>query len=39
MAAKVVKTGRPFCVKLRGKHRTLLEQVLFALKEFKPPPI
>ena len=39
MAAKVVKTGRQLFVKLKEKHRTLLEQVLTALKEFKPPPI
>ena len=39
MAAKVVKTGRQLFVKLKEKHRTLLEQVLTALKEFKSPPI
>ena len=39
MAAKVVKTGRQLYVKLKEKHRTLLEQVLLALKEFEPPPI
>lgn len=39
MAAKVVKTGRQWFVKLKEKHRTLLEQVLIALKAFKPPPI
>jgi len=39
MAAKVVKTGRQLFVKLREKHRILLEQVLIALKEFDPPPI
>lgn len=39
MAAKVVKTGRQLFVKLKEKHKTLLEQVLLALKEFKPPPI
>jgi hypothetical protein len=39
MAAKVVRTGRQLFVKLQDKHRTLLEQVLFALKEFEPPPI
>jgi hypothetical protein len=39
MAAKVVKTGRQLFVKLKEKHRTLLEQVLLALKEFEPPPI
>jgi len=39
MAAKVVKTGRQLFVKLKENHRTLLEQVLIALKEFEPPPI
>lgn len=39
MAAKVVKTGRQLFVKLKEKHRTLLEQVLIALKEFEPPSI
>ncbi len=39
IAAKVVKTGRQLLVKLKEKHRTLLEQVLMALKEFEPPPI
>ncbi len=39
IAAKVVKTGRQLFVKLKEKHRTLLEQVLIALKEFEPPPI
>jgi len=39
MAAKVVKTGRQLFVRLKEKHRTLLEQVLTALKEFKSPPI
>ncbi len=39
IAAKVVKTGRQLFVKMQEKHRTLLEQVLFALKEFEPPPI
>ena len=39
MAAKVVKMGRQLLVKLRENHRTLLEQVLIALKEFEPPPI
>ncbi|MCF6218308.1 MAG: hypothetical protein L3J94_06030 [Gammaproteobacteria bacterium] len=33
MAAKVVKTGRQLFVKLKEKHRTLLEQVLAALNE------
>ena len=36
---KVVKTGRQLFVKLQEKHQMLLEQVLIALKEFKPPPI
>lgn len=39
MAAKVVKTGRQFFVKLKAQHRDLLERVLLALKEFNPPPI
>ena len=39
IAAKVVKTGRQLFVKLKEKHRTLLEQVLTALKELKPPAI
>jgi len=40
IAAKVVKTIRQLLwVKLRKGHRTLLEQVLLALKEFEPPPI
>ena len=39
MAAKVVKTGRQFYVKLQEKNRSLLERVLLALKEFEPPPI
>ena len=39
IAAKVVKTGRQLFVKLKEKHRRLLEQVLLALKEFEPPPI
>jgi hypothetical protein len=39
MAAKVVKTGRQLFVKLKEKHRTLLEQVLIALREFEPPPV
>jgi len=36
---KVVITGRQLFVKLMTKHRTLLEQVQLALKEFEPPPI
>jgi len=39
LAAKVVKTGRQLFVKLKDTHRTLLERVLIALKEFEPPPI
>ncbi len=39
IAEKVVKTGRQLFVKLKEKHRTLLEQLLIALKEFEPPPI
>jgi len=39
LAAKVVCTGRQLYVKLRTKHRNLLEKVLIALKEFEPPPI
>jgi len=34
-----VKTGRQLFVKMQEKHQILLEQVLHALKEFKPPPI
>jgi len=37
IAVKVVKTGRHLLVKLREKHRTLLEQVLLVLKEFESP--
>ena len=39
IAAKVVRTGRQLFVKMRATHRTLLERVLMALKEFEPPPI
>lgn len=39
IAAKVVRTGRQIFVKMQQAHRTLLEQVLMALKEFDPPPI
>ena len=35
----LVKTGRQLFVKLKEKHRRLLEQVLLALKEFESPPI
>jgi hypothetical protein len=37
MAAKVVKTGRQWYVKLKENHRCLLEQVLIAVREFAPP--
>lgn len=39
IAAKVVKTGRQFFVKLQNKNHLLLEQVLTALRRFEPPPI
>ena len=39
MAAKVVKTGRQWFVKLKATHRDLLDQVLTALKAFEPPPV
>ena len=39
IAAKVVKTGRRFFVKLQNKNHLLLEQVLTALGRFEPPPI
>ena len=39
IAGKVVKTGRRLFVKLKEKHRLLLEQVLCALKEFEAPSI
>lgn len=39
MAAKVVKTGRKVIVKLQEKNKSLLEQVLLALKGLEPPPI
>jgi len=39
MAAKVVKTGRQWFVKLQTKNRQLLGQVLIALRRFDPPPI
>ena len=39
MAAKVVKTGRQYFVKLRKDHRLLLQEVLDALRRFEPPPI
>jgi len=39
MAGKVVRTGRGLYVKLKEKHKALLEQVLQALKGLEPPPI
>lgn len=39
MAAKVVKTGRQWYVKLKENHRCLLEQALIAVREFAPPPM
>jgi len=39
MAAKVVKSGRQTFVKLRQDHRSLLAEVLEALRRFEPPPI
>lgn len=39
IAAKVIKTGRQWYVKLKEQHRALLEKVLLSLKEFEPPPI
>ncbi len=39
LAAKVIRTGRQLLVKMREKHRLLLERVLLALKEFEAPPI
>jgi hypothetical protein len=39
MAAKVVKTGRKFIVRLQEKNQILLEKVLVALRRFEPPPI
>ena len=39
IAAKVVKMGRQLFVKLKEKHRRLMEQVLLALKEFESLPI
>jgi hypothetical protein len=39
VAAKVVKTGRQYFVKLQAKNKELLERVLLTLKEFEPPPI
>ncbi len=39
LAAKVVRTGRQLLVKMREKHRLLLERMLLALKEFEAPPV
>lgn len=39
MAAKVVKTGRQYSIKLRKDHCSLLAEVLEALRRFEPPPI
>jgi hypothetical protein len=39
VAAKVVRTGRGLYVKPQKRHKTLLEQVLRALKGLQPPPI
>jgi len=39
VAAKIVKTGRHLWIKLKSQHQTLLENVLTALRSFKPPPI
>lgn len=39
MAAKVVKTGRQWFVKVQAKNQQVLEQVLIALRRFAPPPI
>ena len=39
VAAKVVRTGRSLIIKLKEKHKTLLEQVLQALMRLEPPPI
>ena len=39
LAAKVVKTGRRYFIKMRNDHRSLLAEVLEALRSFEPPPI
>jgi len=39
LAAKVVKTGRRTFVKMREDHRSLLAEVLEALRRFEPPPL
>ena len=39
LAAKVVKTGRRYFVKMRKDHRSLLAEVLEALRRFEPPPL
>jgi hypothetical protein len=36
MAAKVVKTGRQWFVKLKEKHQRLLEQVLLTVSKSDP---
>ena len=39
IAAKVVKTGRQFYVKVSRRHRKLLAEVLSTLRRFEPPNI
>jgi hypothetical protein len=39
IAAKIVKTGRQFFVRLQEKNQILLERVLIALRRLQPPPI
>jgi len=39
IAAKVVKTGRQYFVKVRADHRVLINHVLGSLNRFDPPPI
>lgn len=39
IAAKVVKTGRQYFVKLQLKNQKLLEEVMIAIRRFEPPPI
>lgn len=39
IAAKVVKTGRQYFVKLQSKNKGLLEEVMMALRRFEPPPM
>jgi hypothetical protein len=38
MAAKVVKTGRQAVVKVQAQHQALLDEVLTAIRQFKPLP-